>query len=100
MTTVNRNGYTEKQLDSIKDSSLYKETLKALENSEGYISSSELEHTTNKEKSDITTFLGVLRTKNYIEGRVVNGEYLWNSKPKSLEWNEIEHILDENLLVA
>lgn len=95
MAEIKKNGYTQDQLDALRDTTTYRTTLETLEESEGYISSTELAEMTGQYKADITMFLGVLRTKKYITGTVENGEYLWNSKPEKFEWHNIQETLDK-----
>lgn len=95
VTSITERGYTKQQMDTLENPEIYRNTLKALENSENYISSEQLAEATGQNKPEITGFLDILRNNDYITGTVKNGEYFWNSKPQKLEWDKIHRVLDE-----
>ncbi len=95
ITDITERGYTQQQLDTLENPEIYRNTLKALENSDNYISSEQLVEATGQDKPEITGFLDILRNKDYITGTVKKGEYFWNSKPEKLEWHKIQRMLDE-----
>ncbi|MFO7793639.1 MAG: hypothetical protein R6V35_01550 [Candidatus Nanohaloarchaea archaeon] len=100
---VNKKGFTSNQVEALNDEDLidsvieglekYRKRLEKFENDynieDKFVSSEYLSKVSETEMSEMTTFLGALRSKKKIRGDARSNGYNWRVEPLESNWRQI-----------